>query len=486
MTVYECKCGFASGSALGIQRHLLRFDGQDGEHRMVDYLKRNSPKEQQAAGGPDQPAEPQAHPPDRSWFGGLGSLWTSPGGSIKTSEDAEPDAGKLGRANHVAGNAAANLARVGSDASIEEIIQPQGRSSHHNFNMDSGSWEAVSEVSNGDGDYRDITQRLAAAGQETPAAEPAGPAGSGGSVSAAVQRTLEAIGWRPSRDVDTSVQEGGCANSVAEGFIPVEGVEGVLLWTDPWLSAKVFGCGMYFLICMSHLVAGVELLQPSTAVAACVLCALLYKTLRRLWRLRRTASHPHLEGGLGELSQEDEEALMQRTVANNVVAAAQLVAPLIAAAITMVNRRISGYDKLGTTVWLALTLWLVMCIGELHLVTQSGLAMGCWVAVFTLPSFYMQCRSALDVLVDELMAFMSVVVLGGQKGSLVMAGGAGLILFVSVDASIFVRLSLSSLLSVAVLILRARHARLGGDLLNSPAPSPRPTTEAPQVPNPKS
>ena len=37
---------------------------------------------------------------------------------------------------------------------------------------------------------------------------------------------------------------------------PVEAVEAVLLWNDPWLSARVFGAGLYALICWAQLAKG--------------------------------------------------------------------------------------------------------------------------------------------------------------------------------------------------------------------------------------
>ena len=38
--------------------------------------------------------------------------------------------------------------------------------------------------------------------------------------------------------------------------IPVERVEALLLWEEPYASAKVFGAGLYVLICLRHLVCG--------------------------------------------------------------------------------------------------------------------------------------------------------------------------------------------------------------------------------------
>lgn len=40
--------------------------------------------------------------------------------------------------------------------------------------------------------------------------------------------------------------------------LPPEAVEAVLLWADPWLSAKVFGAGLYALICFRQVAAGEE------------------------------------------------------------------------------------------------------------------------------------------------------------------------------------------------------------------------------------
>lgn len=63
--------------------------------------------------------------------------------------------------------------------------------------------------------------------------------------------------------------------------------------------------------------------------------------------------------------------------------------------------------------WLALVLWLVMCVGELGVVSQSVLAMYAWIALFALPYFYRACRHALDALVEETLLFVAEVVRGG-------------------------------------------------------------------------
>lgn len=61
----------------------------------------------------------------------------------------------------------------------------------------------------------------------------------------------------------------------------------------------------------------------------------------------------------------------------------------------------AGHDRTGTTVWLALTLWTTMALGEAALLSQSSMSLAVWCAIFGLPSLYLQCRHILDVLVEE-------------------------------------------------------------------------------------
>ena len=43
---------------------------------------------------------------------------------------------------------------------------------------------------------------------------------------------------------------------------PPEAVEAALLWADPWLSAKIFGAGLYALICFRQVAVGGEMQAP--------------------------------------------------------------------------------------------------------------------------------------------------------------------------------------------------------------------------------
>ena len=74
----------------------------------------------------------------------------------------------------------------------------------------------------------------------------------------------------------------------------------------------------------------------------------------------------------------------------------------------------AGHDRTGTTVWRALTLWVVMALGEAALLTQSSMAIAVWCALFGLPSLYLQCRHILDVLVEEALQLVAAFLKAGQ------------------------------------------------------------------------
>lgn len=72
----------------------------------------------------------------------------------------------------------------------------------------------------------------------------------------------------------------------------------------------------------------------------------------------------------------------------------------------------AGRDTVAT-VWLALALWLFMCLGETRLLSQARMAMVAWAAIFSLPPAYSQSRRALHSLTDEMLAFAAAVLAGG-------------------------------------------------------------------------
>ncbi|KAL0037393.1 hypothetical protein WJX79_005832 [Trebouxia sp. C0005] len=197
-------------------------------------------------------------------------------------------------------------------------------------------------------------------------------------------------------------------------------VEAVLLWREPMQTSKLFLGGMYILICLRQLVLGVELLQPSTAIAGVLLALLLGNTVRVALMPASQRQPPRQELAL--------QAQITQAVSRR---GAQMASVLGAIAVVM-HRRLSGHDRTGTTVWLALTLWTTMALGEAALLSQSSMSLAVWCAIFGLPSLYLQCRHILDVLVEEALQLVAAFLRAGQRGTLVFAAAAGLVVLTAV------------------------------------------------------
>ncbi|KAL3160022.1 hypothetical protein ABBQ38_010408 [Trebouxia sp. C0009 RCD-2024] len=224
-------------------------------------------------------------------------------------------------------------------------------------------------------------------------------------------------------------------------------VEAVLLWREPRRSSKVFLGGMYILICLRQLVLGVELLQPTTAVAG-VLIALLIGNCMRV-ALLSTASASR------------RELALQAQVTQAAARRGAQAASVLGAVVVLMYRRLSGHDRTGTSVWLALTLWSIMAVGEAALMSQSSMCLAVWCALFGLPSLYIRCRHILDLLVEEALQLVAAFLRAGQRGTVAFAGGAGLVVLVAVPLSLFSRLSLAVLTVGNVLFWKACMPRQG-------------------------
>jgi hypothetical protein len=71
-------------------------------------------------------------------------------------------------------------------------------------------------------------------------------------------------------------------------------------------------------------------------------------------------------------------------------------------------------DPVGASAWLALTLWGIMCFGELRFIEQSAMLILLWGMLFSLPPLYVASKRALDALIDELLRFVISVANGGS------------------------------------------------------------------------
>lgn len=312
---------------------------------------------------------------------------------------------------------------------------------------------------------------------------PRSAGGLGGALSGAFLTALR-YSWRsptatPAPEAEPAVQPPAYS---------VDQLERLLLWEEPWATGRSMLIGAYLLICMQAVLSGSLPIQLTTAFSLAALGSLLYNMGRRLLSQGRAvfATAPGAaawgEEGVGaqhaqqQATEEDEvesnsggvllqvpqhisEAWMQKQVHDSLTRMVNTAAPYIAAALSLGSRLLSVGGHMGSSVWLALALWVVMVLGELQLVGQGKLAVCCWLGAFSLPWLYVQCKRALDGLVEEAAAAVAAAARSGNRGWLVAAAGAVLAVLVACGSlAMYLKLPLAMASGAGVLTWRL-HAR---------------------------
>eukprot|EP00884_Botryococcus_braunii_P001770 jgi/Botrbrau1/11594/Bobra.247_1s0014.1 len=470
MTVYECMCGFSTPSATTFTRHLSRFR-ESTEHYMVPITE---PKPHSAA---KQTEEASRHQEDSHHAG----TEVAPGAEFCTSPkqntsirrvnaDARHlDARELPCDSTVMPARATSLQsglKEGSFVSLRALDSPLSSEA-----VDA-AWEAVTNVVSEDEDeYAQLTRRFEAIGATTP--EPSGDWGLAGVLSRTVERLRTSwIGSTPSHDRSRRLSVENMLNAV--DFATADTIDSILLWNDPWLSTKVCAGGFYALYCLRQLLHGVFFLQPTTVMAGVPFSVLLYHLC-----LRVLAANIHIlpDGyqawackwlpGLSVTLLPDKEAFekaCKRLVIQILTTATRIVAPWIGATAACFARHLRG-DPVGASAWLALTLWGIMCFGELRFIDQSAMLILLWGMLFSLPPLYVASKRALDALIDELLRFVISVANGGERNTLILSGGTFLTMALLLEGSFLLRFSLAGVSGIAVLIWRACQVSSGADIL---------------------
>ncbi|KAL6747377.1 hypothetical protein V8C86DRAFT_2911463 [Haematococcus lacustris] len=252
------------------------------------------------------------------------------------------------------------------------------------------------------------------------------------------------------------------------------------MWQRPWHSARLLGGGLYLLLCATRLGQGSFWLQPSTALLLLAFLVLLLNTGRALLlALRsRTASTPpspaprpaspllgpglagqgRAEGGqqptppspVMQRAMDQELIIYQRTHAALSSAAAAAV-PLLAAAVALAYRALSG-RRLAVSVVVAGVLWLGMLVGEQQLLSQPAAAALAYSACFTLPVAYARARHVIDTVVEDLLRFITRVMISGDRSSLLLAGVTAGGLLLLAPLALITRTSLALSAGFAVLL----------------------------------
>ncbi|KAL0053004.1 hypothetical protein WJX82_011350 [Trebouxia sp. C0006] len=501
MTVYECRCGFVSGTAVGFQRHIARYKGETGKHRMLGKSDAAAKPPSKSANAVDAQTTVEAsQPSERSWLSGL---WASDA-SIQGKPNTEEESSTATDTSDRPSKAIKDVKKSTEDTDMLEPSSSGGES----------AWEKVSSFAdNGEegpspkDDYAALTAQLAASGPaagtrakskrpasasrrsklahqqpleeeetaqtSTTSADPASPedgspaAGATTSLDAQqaaepstsgnpstsspqraetsarspsppvrsvspfkedelhqrgqqiMRKSIGVVNWlKASTDAALTLHPASAQSIHAleqRNACSADDVEAVLLWREPLQTSKLFLGGMYLLICLRQLVLGVELLQPSTAVAG-VLLALLLGNTARVTLMPASQRQPPRR-----------ELALQAQITQAVSRRGAQMASVLGAIVVVMHRRLSGHDRTGTTVWLALTLWTTMALGEAALLSQSSMSLAVWCAIFGLPSLYLQCRHVLDVLVEEALQLVAAFLRAGQRGTVMFAAAAGLV-----------------------------------------------------------
>ncbi|KAK9843508.1 hypothetical protein WJX81_006624 [Elliptochloris bilobata] len=434
MTVYECNCGLTKSNASELHAHIKSFKGTDLAHFLVTMSRRpglrsaRAPLSSTSSSEPGSPLTPREESPQRGADAAAAVTPATPtpaGSASPATPGVRAPAGELAAAP---GTASAGLA-----TSYHALTQLLAAADSH-AGAAAGGAAGAGVAGTG------AAEAPSSPGQ--PQVQP--PARSGGRLG----RTLDLLGWsQMPAGPPTSRDPLQAADPAA---ISVEAAEALLLWHDPWASAKVFGSGLYALICLRHLVFGVEVVQPTTLAAGGAIFVLLYNALASALP-RRT-----LPSTAVERAHEDR---LQAAVARRVRSLGDAIAPAAAATVALVARRLSGRDSAATRVWTGIALYTLLVMGELRILSQTGLAIAAWCALFGLPPLYAACRHALDALVEEVGVFAGAVVAGGEKRSLAAAGGVGVLLLAGAGGALLLRATLAVAAVFLLLLWRAHRLR---------------------------
>ncbi|DBB09599.1 TPA: hypothetical protein ACH3X3_001257 [Trebouxia sp. C0006] len=158
MTVYECRCGFVSGTAVGFQRHIARYKGETGKHRMLGKSDAAAKPPSKSANAVDAQTTVEAsQPSERSWLSGL---WASDA-SIQGKPNTEEESSTATDTSDRPSKAIKDVKKSTEDTDMLEPSSSGGES----------AWEKVSSFAdNGEegpspkDDYAALTAQLAASG----------------------------------------------------------------------------------------------------------------------------------------------------------------------------------------------------------------------------------------------------------------------------------------------------------------------------------
>jgi len=221
--------------------------------------------------------------------------------------------------------------------------------------------------------------------------------------------------------------------------VSISSAQDTFLWRDGMSSLRVFGIGLYLLICIQHLVSGAIVLLPTTLLSLSGIGFLVWNVVRNYCICGRAHSRVV-----------EREMQAQKSVTDAMMKVAVAIIPRIGAAAGLAIRCLSGRE-LGPTIWSGVALFILFLVGELQIVGQVTLMMWMWVGAFSLPWVYLQCRHALDLLVEEAVLLLAAHLSRHSRAVLLAAILSGIATGVMVDAGLLPSLCTTVATSAGVL-----------------------------------
>lgn len=217
----------------------------------------------------------------------------------------------------------------------------------------------------------------------------------------------------------------------------VAGMEDVLLWREQGTSMAMFGAGLYAIICLYNLPAGLQVVQLSTLGSTLALAYLLFNFAGRMLFGR------HLNAAQASFKKRRREAEVYQVLSRRMMALAEWLVPALASVGVLAHRHLSA-DSFMTSFWVAASLWTVLFLGEIRIFNQAVVLALVYLALFTLPYMYMQSRRMLDALLEDVLKATTATLLTSSKFTLLASSGAGAAAFACLgSASMVVRASLA-------------------------------------------
>ncbi|WIA22271.1 hypothetical protein OEZ85_004591 [Tetradesmus obliquus] len=241
----------------------------------------------------------------------------------------------------------------------------------------------------------------------------------------------------------------------------VKVLRGLLLWHSKAASVKALGFGLYMVLLLGSIPRGLDYMQLTTLLPGLALLYLAYN-MAKPWAIRGYCcaagkSAQQLSARLATFEASAADRLI--AICCRLAAEAGLWA---LAALALGHRALRG-RKFTTSCWTVLSLWLLLLVSELRIMSQTLLAMLAYAGLFSVPWLYSKFRPVIDAVVYDGLHLLTLLVVHAERWAYVLAALAAALVWqmmASADGSgsLVVQGSAAAGAGLAVLVWRVAVA----------------------------